>query len=230
MPPQKISSHDGPHKGLQVASRPRSRHHRLRDLRLQTCPAAARCRRDWNAPIAKIITPRKSPTFLAHAGEDQAWFAAGADRPAGNFRDACCRRTAAACWISAAARDFFCRPRCSAAGRRMASNRRARPPRMRAVLGAAVTEGFFDAETAPRWAVRRHHISPMCWSMCPIPIAILQLARDLLEPGGVLCVDVPNDFSPLQIAARGRRRRRRLVGGAAASSELFRFRLAVARC
>ena len=37
--------------------------------------------------------------------------------------------------------------------------------------------------------------------MCPIPIAILLLARDLLEPGGVLCVGVPNDFSPFQIAA-----------------------------
>jgi SAM-dependent methyltransferase len=37
----------------------------------------------------------------------------------------------------------------------------------------------------------------------PNPIAMLELARGLLDEGGLLCVGVPNDFSPLQIAARG---------------------------
>jgi SAM-dependent methyltransferase len=36
----------------------------------------------------------------------------------------------------------------------------------------------------------------------PDPIATLEMARDLLRPGGVLCLTVPNDFSPLQCAAR----------------------------
>jgi SAM-dependent methyltransferase len=37
----------------------------------------------------------------------------------------------------------------------------------------------------------------------PNPIAMLELAWGLLDEGGLLCVGVPNDFSPLQIAARG---------------------------
>jgi SAM-dependent methyltransferase len=36
----------------------------------------------------------------------------------------------------------------------------------------------------------------------PDPVAILARAIGLLNSGGVLCVGVPNDFSPLQIAAR----------------------------
>ena len=37
----------------------------------------------------------------------------------------------------------------------------------------------------------------------PNPAEILRNAIGLLEKGGVLCVGVPNDFSPMQIAARG---------------------------
>jgi len=37
----------------------------------------------------------------------------------------------------------------------------------------------------------------------PHPAALLELACGLIETDGVLCVSVPNDFSPLQIAARG---------------------------
>ena len=36
----------------------------------------------------------------------------------------------------------------------------------------------------------------------PYSTETLLLAREMLEPGGVLCVNVPNDFSPLQVAAR----------------------------
>lgn len=36
----------------------------------------------------------------------------------------------------------------------------------------------------------------------PDPVETLEAARDLLRPGGVLCLTVPNDFSPLQCAAR----------------------------
>ena len=34
------------------------------------------------------------------------------------------------------------------------------------------------------------------------PVGTLQLAHELLRPGGVLCLTVPNDFSPMQRAAR----------------------------
>lgn len=36
----------------------------------------------------------------------------------------------------------------------------------------------------------------------PDPIETLQMAISLLKPGGVMCLTVPNDFSPLQIAAQ----------------------------
>ncbi|MGD0143580.1 MAG: class I SAM-dependent methyltransferase [Rhizomicrobium sp.] len=69
-------------------------------------------------------------------------------------------------------------------------------------LGVEVAEGFFNAETAPglgRYdAIQLNNVL----EHVPYPTETLLLARDLLEPGGVLCVNVPNDFSPFQVAAR----------------------------
>ena len=36
----------------------------------------------------------------------------------------------------------------------------------------------------------------------PNPIETLEMAASLLKPGGVMCITVPNDFSPLQLAAQ----------------------------
>jgi SAM-dependent methyltransferase len=69
-------------------------------------------------------------------------------------------------------------------------------------LGATITEGFFSAQSAGQLgrfdAVNLTNVL----EHVPDPIAILTRAIRLLEPGGVLCVGVPNDFSPFQIAAR----------------------------
>ena len=69
-------------------------------------------------------------------------------------------------------------------------------------LGLEVAEGFFNAETAPGLgrfdAIQLNNVL----EHVPDPAAILIEARELLEPSGVLCVNVPNDFSPFQIAAR----------------------------
>lgn len=68
-------------------------------------------------------------------------------------------------------------------------------------LGIEVVEEFFNAATAP--ALGRFdavHLNNVLEHV-PNPIEVLSLARGLLHPGGALCVNVPNDFTPLQIAA-----------------------------
>lgn len=69
-------------------------------------------------------------------------------------------------------------------------------------LGLEIVEGFFGPDTAPALGrfdvVQLHNVL----EHLPNPIAVLTLARDLLEPGGLICINVPNDFSPLQIAGQ----------------------------
>jgi SAM-dependent methyltransferase len=69
-------------------------------------------------------------------------------------------------------------------------------------LGIEVAEGFFNSETAPGLgrfdAIQLNNVL----EHVPYPTETLLLARELLAPGGVLCVNVPNDFSPFQVAAR----------------------------
>lgn len=69
-------------------------------------------------------------------------------------------------------------------------------------LGVEVVEGFFNPETAPGLgrfdAIQLNNVL----EHVPDPTELLLLARDLLEPGGMIAVTVPNDYSPFQIAAR----------------------------
>lgn len=68
--------------------------------------------------------------------------------------------------------------------------------------GIEVAEGFFNLETAPGLGrFDAVHLSNVL-ECAPDPINIAILARDLLDSGGVLCINVPNDFSPFQIAGR----------------------------
>lgn len=57
----------------------------------------------------------------------------------------------------------------------------------------AVAHGLPQADAVAATNVLEH---------IPDPIGTLEMARDLLRPGGALCITVPNDFSPLQCAAR----------------------------
>ena len=54
------------------------------------------------------------------------------------------------------------------------------------------------------------------------PIGLIEEARSLLVPGGLLFVISPNDFNPLQMMLVEEAGLQALVGGAQASSELFR--------
>ena len=74
-------------------------------------------------------------------------------------------------------------------------------------LGVEVAEGFFDEKSAPGLGVfDAVHLNNVLEHL-PDPVGVLALARDLLADGGILCVNVPNDFSPLQIAAAAQTRK-----------------------
>jgi SAM-dependent methyltransferase len=146
----------------------------------------------------------EKPDFLAHAGEDQHWFAlAQTDRleilerhlgpPRRRLLDIGCGP------------GFFLQTAMARGWTGHGIEPSAQAAAHARGLGAAVTEGFFGADlaaTLPRFdAVTLTNVL----EHVPDPAAILQSAIGLLDAGGVLCVGVPNDFSPLQIAARGAR-------------------------
>ncbi len=144
----------------------------------------------------------EKPSFIAHAGEDQDWFSL-----AQNDRlDAFERR------LGASRRrllDIGCGPGffLKTAIARGWQAHGIEPSRQASAharsLGATVTEGFFNEESAA--ALGRFDVVNLTNVLehVPDPIDILARAIALIEPGGVLCVGVPNDFSPFQIAARG---------------------------
>ena len=143
----------------------------------------------------------EKPTFIAYAAEDQAWgqlvqndrleiFAARLGPARRRLLDIGCGP------------GFFLKT----AQEQGWQTKGIEPSRQAAAhaksLGIDIVEGFFGPETAP--CLGRFdavHLNNVLEHL-PDPIAVLTLARDLLEPGGLLCINVPNDFSPLQIAGQ----------------------------
>jgi SAM-dependent methyltransferase len=142
----------------------------------------------------------QKPTFLAHAGEDQAWFELAQNDRLEAFERILGPRRRRLLDIGSGP-GFFLKT-AKSRGWRVAGIEPSRQAAAHArSLGIAVTEGFFNAESAMAlgWfdAINLTNVL----EHVPDPIAIVQAARNILEPGGVLCVNVPNDFSPFQIAA-----------------------------
>jgi len=150
---------------------------------------------------AQAYYEKDKPTFLAHAGEDQEWaILAQTDRLEameeilGPLR----RRIL----------DIGCGPGFflkTAMDRGWAATG-VEPSRQAAAhargLGVTVTEDVFDGAAAGKLgrfdAVHLNNVL----EHVPDPVAILKLAIGLLDGGGVLCINVPNDYTPLQVAAR----------------------------
>ena len=65
-----------------------------------------------------------------------------------------------------------------------------------------MVEGFFSARSAPTLgnfdAVHLNNVL----EHVPNPLRVIRLARGLLAPGGLICLNVPNDFTPFQAGAR----------------------------
>ncbi len=143
----------------------------------------------------------EKPTFLAHAAEDQPWFAlAQTDRLESLERLLPPDRRRLL--------DIGCGPGFFLANamQRGWQVQGIEPSRQAAAhargLGVAVTEGFFGKDMAS--TLGRFDVIALTNVLehVPHPIAILEQARDLLDQGGLVCVGVPNDFSSFQAAGR----------------------------
>jgi len=142
----------------------------------------------------------EKPTYLAHANEDQAW----AELSQIDRLDAFDRliETSGRRLLDIGSGPGFFLKTAKARGWRVLG---VEPSRQAAAharsLGVEVVEGFFNTETAEGLGqFDAIHLNNMLEHV-PDPIAILAASRNLLVRGGLLCVGVPNDFSPFQIAA-----------------------------
>jgi 2-polyprenyl-3-methyl-5-hydroxy-6-metoxy-1,4-benzoquinol methylase len=191
---------DGAHLGPCIAERPG---HSI--IACETCgfrhalplPDAAAMAREYR----ENYYATEKPNFLSHAGEDQDWFLLSQTDKLETLErllPASRRRLL----------DIGCGPGffLSTAIKRGWQAHGIEPSRQAAAharsLGAAVTEGFFDAENARKLGRFDAITLTNMLEHVPDPIAILTAAADMLEPGGAILVGVPNDFSPLQLAAR----------------------------
>jgi SAM-dependent methyltransferase len=143
----------------------------------------------------------EKPTFLSHAGEDQAWAELAQTDRLEIFE----RRLGPARrhLLDIGSGPGFFLKTASARGWQVLGIEPSRQAAAHARgLGVEVAEGFFNAQTAP--TLGRFDVVHMnnVLEHIPDPIALLELARGLLDPGALICVNVPNDFSPFQLAAR----------------------------
>ena len=143
----------------------------------------------------------EKPTFLAHAGEDQEW-AELAQRDRLESLEALLPASRRRLLDVGAGPGFFLQTASSRGWQVLGVE----PSRQAAAhargLGVGVVEGFFNAETAKglgRFDVV--HLNNVLEHV-PNPLEIVCLARDLLTPGGLICLNVPNDFTPFQLSAR----------------------------
>jgi SAM-dependent methyltransferase len=191
---------DGAHHGSRVATR---EHHDI--IECEACGFKHALPLPDAAALEEVYREdyytQEKPTFLVHAGEDQAWAQlAQTDRleiletllPPDRRR----------------LLDVGCGPGffLQTALRRGWLVHGIEPSRQAAAhartLGALITEGFFNHTSAA--ALGRFDAINLSNVLehVPDPALLVRLAHDLLEPGGAICVTVPNDFSPLQIAGR----------------------------
>ena len=140
------------------------------------------------------------PTFLAHAAEDQQWAELAQNDRLDMFERLLPPKRRRLLDIGCGP-GFFLRTAKARGWRTLGIE----PSRQAAThargLGLEVAQGFFNAESAPGLgrfdAIQLNNVL----EHVPDPAAVLLQARDLVESGGLLCVNVPNDYSPFQIAA-----------------------------
>jgi SAM-dependent methyltransferase len=143
----------------------------------------------------------QKPTFLAHAGEDQEWASLAQTDRLEIFERLLPRHRRRLLDIGSGP-GFFLKT-AQERGWQVAGVEPSRQAAAHArALGIDVVEGFFNAETAAGLATfDAIHMNNVLEHL-PRPIELIASARDILAPGGLLCLNVPNDFTPFQESAR----------------------------
>jgi SAM-dependent methyltransferase len=142
----------------------------------------------------------EKPTFLEHAGEDQAWAElAQVDRL--EIFERSLEPSRRRLLDIGSGPGFFLKTAKTRGWRVLGIEPSRQAAAHARALGIEVVEGFFNADTAPGLgrfdAIHMNNVL----EHIPDPITLIGLARDLIAPGGLICVNVPNDFSPFQLAA-----------------------------
>jgi SAM-dependent methyltransferase len=143
----------------------------------------------------------EKPNFLAHAAEDQDWFALSQNDRLEIFARLLPPERRRLLDIGCGPGFFL-----ATAQKQGWTAHGIEPSRQAAAhaqrLGATVTEGFFGADSAAKLGLFDAINLTNVLEHVPDPARILTLAHGLLDEGGLICVGVPNDFSPLQFAGR----------------------------
>lgn len=143
----------------------------------------------------------EKPTFLAHAAEDAEWSALGYRDRLESFEAILPRERRRLLDIGCGPGFFL-----KIAKERGWAVQGIEPSRQAAAharsLALDIIEEFFNQRTAGQ--LGRYDVVHLnnVLEHIPNPLEIVRLARGLLTPGGVLCLNVPNDFSPFQSGAR----------------------------
>lgn len=140
------------------------------------------------------------PDFLARSGEDQSWAELAQRQRLESFERLLAPERRRLLDIGCGPGFFL-----ATAQQRGWQVKGIEPSRQAAAharsLGIAVMEGFFNAETARALgrfdAVNLNNVL----EHVPDPIGVVTAAGDVLDQDGVICINVPNDFTPFQRAA-----------------------------
>ncbi len=142
----------------------------------------------------------EKPAFLAHSREDQEWAALAQNDRLDSFERLLPQARRRLLDIGCGP-GFFLKTAKARGWRVLGVEPSRQAARHARTLGTEVAEGFFNADSASGLgrfdAVQLNNVL----EHVPDPVALLIAARELLDSGGVLCVNVPNDYSPFQIAA-----------------------------
>lgn len=143
----------------------------------------------------------EKPTFLAHAGEDQQWAELAQNDRLDAFERLLPPSRRRLLDIGSGP-GFFLKTAKSRGWRVLGIEPSRQAAAHARALGLEVAEGFFNAETAKGLgrfdAIQLNNVL----EHVPDPASVIIEARELVDRGGILCVTVPNDYSPFQIAAR----------------------------